>query len=564
MKALWFLTYRILINSIRRAIRNPLRAIFTFLIFGGLLLYLVVLPLHLHPEKYKQPEIPFREQGLQGVIALLTLFHLFILSAPFSVFYGKNSIFYDADINFLLPLPIQRLKLLRNIFLMRGAFTVLGFFLMSWLLMIFIAWKYLIGVLTLETKVPVGFVVIYPALYIIAYLTVALIGIYLGIKIYRMQLSVRFIRYVFLLATIVIVCIVFQHGMNSVEDGNSFIKGVVSGFDHFVVYILLFPFRVLSEAVLVIFVGINEVIVWGCFLWLLGFGVAYFAIKMQKDWLYDYIVSMVQKRTVAFEQFKNSTAILSMLTKQKEKSGRKRLRGTWLAENWKPKGVWALTWCNLISLWRTNGNFLLLFSLFIGILFALFVLYAPSKSDFSPEGYILPVIVIVQLLIIIIFIGGNYTTLLDSFRRIDLEKALPLHASSAIIARVLHIIMMCAIYSAIVFMPSLVISPIYWNTILLVFIIGLSTLIPICVGMFILFTINPDPTDPVQRAVNNLYLLIVVIVCAIPAGIVLAISIVLKFPQIIIGLLALLTNLGITHILKLIAVERYRRFNPAE
>ena len=132
-RVLMCLTVRVLVNSIRRAFANPLRAVLTTFVLafflcgwgGALIGSLAENPARAQPDMLQPQRLMLRSIGL---VVIIHWFYVVFTIIP-SVFRPAYALVQESDVHYLFTTPLKPLALFRGMILIRGLFGAL-FFLM--------------------------------------------------------------------------------------------------------------------------------------------------------------------------------------------------------------------------------------------------------------------------------------------------------------------------------------------------------------------------------------------------------------------------------------------------
>lgn len=135
-----YLTVRVVVNSIRRAFANPLRAVLTTMVMvfvlcgwgGALFASLSESPARNQPDLLQPQQLLLRTMGL---VVMIHWFYVAFTVVP-SVFRPPQILVLESDVHYLFTTPLKPLTLFRGMILIRGLFGALFFLLMLILYML--------------------------------------------------------------------------------------------------------------------------------------------------------------------------------------------------------------------------------------------------------------------------------------------------------------------------------------------------------------------------------------------------------------------------------------------
>lgn len=564
MKPFWILNLWIMKNSLRRGMNNPLRGILVAIVVTFLLGYLVFVPLMtiLNPSDQTPPPLP--SAGVQGFVFLLMLLHIALLSLPASAMIGKNALIRESDVNYLFPSPFPRIRLFRTIILFRATLSSLASFVMIVVYSMLFGTKYVRALPDMPLLLPTWLSVLYPLIFVCAAFGLAFAGTVVGTNIVRGRWNKKV--FYFALAGVSSICLILlvHHGVESLQAGQSFFAGMLTGLDQPILFLLLFPLRSLAEVALIPFVGWTSSVVGGLIFWPLFLAMMYYALVRNQQWLYDLGVHIAQRRTAAREQLGNPSEVIKRMVQKKIDKGSFKPRKIWLADRWRPEGVWALLWRNHVIYWRLNRSSII--TLDALVLLSLFVIwYMKSMLNIAVDDkVIVGLLVAVQAVFIALTLVGGFIASIDLVKRMDIQKPFPFSPRLVIFVEILHLVGTYALSTLLLVAGAFLVFPDFISILSVAYLVGVSCLFPASLAVLFLLLINPDMSDPIQRIIVGLLQLPVIILSVTPALIPAAIGVFLKLPITVIGLSAIMMNILSTLVLIEIISRKYRSFNPTE
>jgi len=564
VKAFWILSLWILKNGLRRGLNNPLRGILVVILGAVLLGYLVAVPLMtiLNPSDQLPPPLP--SGGIQGFVFLLMLFHIALLSLPASAMIGKNAVIREADVNYLFPAPLPRIRLFRTIIVFRATLSSLVSFVVIVIYSVLFATKYVRALPELPLMLPVWLSFLYPVVFVSAAFGLAFAGTVTGVNIMRGRWNKRVLYYTTAGLISISFLLLIHHGIDSLNAGQSFFRGMLAGLDHPIVYLILFPLRSMAEIALIPFVGWTPGVIGGLVFWPFFLVLSYFGLVKNQQWLYELGVHIAQRRTAAREQLGNPSEVIKRLVQKKIARGSFIPRRIWLAERWTPQGVWALLWRNHVIYWRLNrSSILTLDALVISCLLLLWYMKSVLNVAITDQ-LIVGLLIGVQAIFIALTLVGGFIASIDLVQRMDIQKPFPFSPRRVIFVEILHMVGTYALSTLLLVVAAVLVFPDFISILSIAYIVGVSCLFPASLSVLFLLLINPDMSDPVQRIIVGLLQLPFIVLSVTPALIPAAVAVFLNLPLFVIGLIAVLANIFSTFVFIEIISRKYRNFNPAE
>lgn len=573
MKPLWFLTTRVLVNSLKRAFGNPLRAILTLLVLGFFFLTFAGNVLSMFFGDSKPPPMPANMMLdprliVDKLIGLMTLLHLALVAAAFFPSTAKSyaGFFLEPDVNYLFPTPLKRFKVFRFLVLARGMFG-------SLMLMLLIVFYYAVfgrrslmqlSALNIEPQVGPWGLMTYPLIYSLMTMGLLFVSVNIGIRAYH---NPALWKRVWLILGVglggVAVAMAF-FGLQAAQNGESVVDGLIAGMNHPVLYALLIPLRAPADAAMIVYNGWSVAVVLGAVFWLGVLVAANRALKTQDVWLYEYAGASAQKRARAVSAQQNPLqAMMDRVAEDAQKGKIKTLRVPFL-ERWRPTGVWALFWRDLLIGWRLGGMTNLIMLTVILLLGAGALMAVKIWGGQKADKLVVVVAGLSQYIIALLFIVGSLYGIMDILKRMDFQKPMPLPASHVVLIEVLPTILTLALLLIPLTLISIALFPQNAGLWLYLLFIELSFMLPISLGLLILVLMNPDQTDYTQRLLLGVLMFPIIFLCGAPGLILLGLSFYFKVPLVINAVLVLGANAMATVFLTTVAANRYESFNPLD
>jgi hypothetical protein len=569
VRPLWFLTFKLFVNSLRRAFGNPTRAILTLVMIGFILLAIGGNLISILFEPPKTPPTPVQPLMLptHALTGLMMIMHLALILMAFTPTNARANIgfFVEADVNYLFPTPLDRFKVFRFLLLARGLFG-------SFFLMLLISFYYVVfgraSIRQLSTfmepQVGAWGLLSYPLIY--GTMSVALImgSVRLGLHAYHHPRVWSRCWIVMISVLLLITGILGWYGYRAAESGGLFWQGVYQGLSNPLIYALLLPVRAPADAGVIVYNGWTPALFAGWFFWL-GLAIMMHAsLRRQAGWLYEFAGAMAQKRSRMQSAQRNPMEVVYQQAAERAQQGKLRAKRIRLFERWVPTGAWALLWRDLLLGFRLNGTGSWIFQVLIlfGAVSALVAvkLFAGEKAG----RVVVPVVGMVQYIVAILFIIGSLYGLMDLLKRMDFQKPLPLPAFKVVLIETLPAILFLGLMLFVIMLTALATFPDKASLWLYLFVVEITFMFPMSLGLLVLVMMNPDQTDYTQRLLLGFLMFPIVIIAGLPGGVLVLICFLAKVPLWLNAMLVISANAAMTAVMASVAASKYEAFNPTD
>lgn len=564
MKALWFLTWRLLVNSVRRALRHPVRAVFFALMvafFGFIFTMSVVENLSGHRTAYPMP--PPSVMPSDQLVALIMLIHLSMLWSALSSSAGSSTmpVVSQADVNFLFPSPLRRLHVFLFLLLVRGLFTSIFALLILVVMVLGVGNELIARVITGLHRTQTWVVWAYPVMYLLAYIGLLATGMVILLKEERQEGFRARLRLFFWGAFGLLGGALTWYAVSAYREGKSPLEVIVWNTLHNpLLAVPLVPLRALAEAAIGFYQGWTPYITVGFVVWGSITLCAFLLLARQESWLYELGTKLASMATTYRTQRQNPLMLAQDFAVRR--AGKRRGKREWsLLQHWTPQGVWALWWCNAILLMRMGGY--LLTSV---LLMLLGITVMTVASVLSRHGDMLDpeMAIILQHSGTFFVLAFSQTWITNTLKRAELTRSLPFPARQVVLAEVfpttLLLMLFLTAYWAIC--SALLVKHIYLLT--YSYVVGLSLALPLNLCVMLVSLANPDPADYTQRTLLGLLLFPVALIAALPTVVAVVFALILGLPLWLNALLVALVNVGVAWALTSAAGESYALMNLSE
>lgn len=569
MRPLWFLTFKVFINSLRRAFGNPTRALLTLVMIGFVVLAIGanLLSILFEPPKVPPNSVQPLMLPTHVLTGIMMIMHLALMLMAFTPTNARANVgfFLEADVNYLFTTPLDRFKVFRFLLLARGLFG-------SFVLMFLITFYYVVFgrasirqlSMVMEPQVGAWGLLTYPLIYGTMSVALILTSVRIGLHAYHHPQVWKRFWVVLLTVLLSIGAILAWYGYRAMETGGMFWQGVYDGLSNPFVYLLLLPVRAPADAGVIVYNGWTYALFAGWFIWLGLAFVMHGSLRKQAGWLYEFAAAMAQKRSRMQTAQRNPMEVVYQQAAERAQQGKLRAARVRLFERWVPTGVWALLWRDMLLGFRLNGTAswvmqaVILF-MAVGALVAV-KLFAGEKAG----RVVVPVLGMVQYIIAILFLIGSLYGLMDLLKRMDFQKPLPLPAFKVVLVEVLPAILFLAILLFAIMLTAIATFPDRASLWLYLFFVEISFMFPISLGLLVLVLTNPDQTDYTQRMLLGFLMFPIVIAAGLPGGLIMLICFLIKAPLLLNALLVIVANVAMTAVMASFAASKYEAFNPVD
>lgn len=570
-RVLMYLTVRVLVNSIRRAFSNPLRAILTTLVLafflcgwgGALIGSLAENPARAQPDMLQPQRLMLRSIGL---VVIIHWFYVVFTIIP-SVFRPAFALVQESDVHYLFTTPLKPLALFRGMILIRGLFGALFFLMLLAVYLLLFGGARLRLLATVQEPVAPAIALLgYPVMYLLVFSTALLWSIVLE----AMEITGRSVRR--LVSRLLIGWAVLSFALTAGYlvylrrslDEFALLTALGEAVDWLPAYVLLLPVRGLADAAIVLYQGFTPAMGVSFALWLVGVLLANRLLARYQDVLYEVGASLARRGAAARASQRDPLG--TYLKRKAEQASTKPLRTLRWLERWTPRGVWALLWRDLLITWRASGwGNLLMVALMaaapVGL--ALLIHYtAPSERDVRLALKI--AYAVAQALTAFFIAFGAFYGFTDMLRRVEWQKPLPFSPRAVMVVESLPSVVF---FAASQLLAALVISlwfPNDWLFWLGSSVVAISWAIVLMMAMLAIALINPDPTDYTQRLLSGVLMVPALLLTGAPGAAIWLLGVGLQWNLWLMVGLSCLTNLFAALALTAFNGALYEKFSPID
>ncbi len=558
MQALCYLTVRLWINGVRRAVQHPARLVLLVMflaLFGLPMLMSIGTSIGMREQPALPPGmvLPDDELLALGMVVHVVMFWMVLGSSHHTV-----PIISLSDVHFLFPSPLRRLRLLLFLLVTRGA--------LSSVLTLLVLVVMLVGMGNQLIALTISGVkqwhpvvsLAYPALYLLAYLSLLIWKVLFLVheaRDERFRLRLRVISWSLVA---VLAAVLGWQAYRARLAGEDMLEAIVWQ----VLYapglaVVLLPIRALPEAMFAFYMGWTPFVTAGFAVWGLALVAGLRGMVVHQQWLYEAGVRMA---TFAAQYQQQRTNPLLWVQSSLTRSGTPSERTARFFERWTPEGVWAIFWLNTILLMRMGSY------LFggVAIVFAFMILMTIlSASSFGASSAIVMMTVFqyTGLLMSITFLQIWFS---GAVKRSEAHKALPFPARCVVLMESLPVAIVLSVVLTLYYLVCLILSPQSVGVLTGHWAVSVSLSLPMCLVFLGMYLLNPDPGDYTQRVLTNMLMIPALLLVALPSAIVLLGGLALGLPFWAGSMVAVLVNAGIAWFLVCVAGGRYAVLNPAD
>jgi hypothetical protein len=570
-RALGYLTLRVLVNSIRRAFANPLRAVLTVLVvsfvlcgWGGALIgSLAENPARAQPDMLQPQRLMLRSIGL---VVIIHWFYVVFTIVP-SVFRPAYALVQESDVHYLFTTPLKPLALFRGMILIRGLFGALFFLMLLAVYLLLFGGARLRLLATVQEPVAPAIALLgYPMMYLLVFSTALLWSIALeameitgrSVRSWVSRLLVGWAALSFALTAGYLVY------LRRSLDEFAFLTALGEAVDWLPAYVLLLPVRGLADAAIVLYQGFTPAMGVSFALWLVGVLLANRLLVRYQGVLYEVGASLARKGAAARASQRDPLG--TYLQRKAEAASAKPLRTLRWLERWTPRGVWALLWRDLLITWRASGwGNLLMVALMAAAPVGLALLIHYTASPERDVRLALKIAYAVAQAMTAFFISfGAFYGFTDMLRRVEWQKPLPFSPRAVMVVESLPSVVF---FAASQLLAALVISlwfPSDWLFWLGSSVVATSWAIVLMMAMLSIALINPDPTDYTQRLLSGVLMVPALLFSGAPGAAIWLLGVGLQWNLWLMVGLACLTNLFAAFALTAFNGALYEKFSPID
>jgi len=570
-RVLIYLTLRVLVNSLRRAFANPLRAVLTVLVvsfvlcgWGGALIgSLAENPARAQPDMLHPQRLMLRSIGL---VVIIHWFYVVFTIIP-SVFRPAFALVQESDVHYLFTTPLKPLTLFRGIILIRGLFGALFFLVMLAVYLLLFGGARLRLLSTVqEPAAPAIALLSYPVMYLLVFSTALLWSIALE----AMEIRGRSMRS--WVSRLLVGWAVLSFGLTGgyvvylsrMSEEFALLTALGKAVGWLPAYVLLLPVRGLADAALVLYQGFTPAMGISLALWLVGVWTANRLLVRYQDVLYEVGASLARKGAAARASQRDPLG--AYLRRKAEAASAKPLRTLRWLERWTPRGALALLWRDLLITWRASGwGNLLTVALMAAVPVGLALLVHYTATPERDIRLALKIAYAVAQAMAAFFISlGAFYGFTDMLRRVEWQKPLPFSPRAVMVVESLPSVVF---FAASQLLAALVISlwfPSDWLFWLGSSVAATSWAIVLMMAMLAIALINPDPTDYTQRLLSGVLMVPALLLSGAPGAAIWFLGVGLQWNLWLMIGLSCLTNLFVALALTAFNGALYEKFSPID
>jgi hypothetical protein len=570
-RALAYLTLRVVVNSIRRAFANPLRAVLTTFVLafflcgwgGALIGSLAENPARAQPDMLQPQRLMLRSIGL---VVIIHWFYVVFTIIP-SVFRPAYALVQESDVHYLFTTPLKPLALFRGMILIRGLFGALFFLMLLAVYLLLFGGARLRLLATVQEPVAPAIALLgYPMMYLLVFSTALLWSIALeameitgrSVRSWVSRLLVGWAALSFALTAGYLVY------LRRSLDEFAFLTALGEAVDWLPAYVLLLPVRGLADAAIVLYQGFTPAMGVSFALWLVGVLLANRLLVRYQGVLYEVGASLARKGAAARASQRDPLG--TYLQRKAEAASAKPLRTLRWLERWTPRGALALLWRDLLITWRASGwGNLLMVALMAAVPVGLVLLIHYTAS---PERDVRPALkiayAVAQAMTAFFISFGAFYGFTDMLRRVEWQKPLPFSPRAVMVVESLPSVVF---FAASQLLAALVISlwfPSAWLFWLGSSVVATSWAIVLMLAMLAIALINPDPTDYTQRLLSGVLIVPALLFSGAPGAAIWLLGVGLQWNLWLMVGLSCLTNLFAALALTAFNGALYEKFSPID
>jgi hypothetical protein len=570
-QVLWYLTLRVVVNSIRRAFANPLRAVLTTFVLafflcgwgGALIGSLAENPARAQPDMLQPQRLMLRSIGL---VVIIHWFYVVFTIIP-SVFRPAYALVQESDVHYLFTTPLKPLTLFRGMILIRGLFGALFFLmLLAVYLLLFGGARLRLLATVQEPVAPAIALLCYPVLYLLVFST----SLLWSIALEAMEITWRGVRRWVLRALLGWAVLSFGVTggylvyLSRMSEEFALLTALGKAVDWLPAYVLLLPVRGLADAAIVLYQGVTPAMGVSFALWLVGVLLANRALARYQNALYEVGASLARKGAAARASQRDPMG--TYLQRKAEAASAKPLRTLRWLERWTPRGALALLWRDLLITWRASGwGNLLMVALMAAVPVGLALLIHYTASPERDTRLALKIAYAVAQAMAAFFISlGAFYGFTDMLRRVEWQKPLPFSPRAVMVVESLPSVVF---FAGSQLLAALVISlwfPSTWLFWLGSSVVATSWAIVLMMAMLAIALINPDPTDYTQRLLSGVLMVPALLLTGAPSAAIWLLGVGLQWNLWLMVGLACLTNLFAALALTAFNGALYEKFSPID
>jgi hypothetical protein len=570
-RVLIYLTLRVLVNSLRRAFANPLRAVLTTFVLafflcgwgGALIGSLAENPARAQPDMLQPQRLMLRSIGL---VVIIHWFYVVFMVIP-SVLRPAYALVQESDVHYLFTTPLKPVTLFRGMILIRGLFGALFFLMLLAVYILLFGGARLRLLATVQEPVAPAIALLgYPVMYLLVFSTALLWSIVLeameitgrSVRSWVSRLLVGWAALSFALTAGYLVY------LRRSLDEFALLTALGEAVDWLPAYVLLLPVRGLADAAIVLYQGFTPAMGVSFALWLVGVLLANRLLVRYQGVLYEVGASLARKGAAARASQRDPLG--TYLRRKAERAAAKPLRTLRWLERWTPRGALALLWRDLLITWRASGwGNLLMVALMAAAPVGLALLLYYTASPERDMRLALKIAYAVAQAMTAFFISfGAFYGFTDMLRRVEWQKPLPFSPRAVMVVESLPSVVF---FAASQLLAALVISlwfPSDWLFWLGSSVVATSWAIVLMMAMLAIALINPDPTDYTQRLLSGVLMVPALLFSGAPGAAIWLLGVGLQWNLWLMVGLACLTNLFAAFALTAFNGALYEKFSPID
>jgi hypothetical protein len=570
-QVLWYLTLRVVVNSLRRAFANPLRAVLTTFVLafflcgwgGALIGSLAENPARAQPDMLQPQRLMLRSIGL---VVIIHWFYVVFTIIP-SVFRPAYALVQESDVHYLFTTPLKPLALFRGMILIRGLFGALFFLMLLAVYLLLFGGARLRLLATVQEPVAPAIALLgYPMMYLLVFSTallwsIALEAIEITGRSVRRLVSRLLIGWATLSFALTAGYLVY---LRRSLDEFAFLTALGEAVDWLPAYVLLLPVRGLADAAIVLYQGFTPAMGVSFALWLVGVLLANRLLVRYQGVLYEVGASLARKGAAARASQRDPLG--TYLQRKAEAASAKPLRTLRWLERWTPRGALALLWRDLLITWRASGwGNLLMVALMAAVPVGLALLIHYTASPERDMRLALKIAYAVAQALTAFFIAfGAFYGFTDMLRRVEWQKPLPFSPRAVMVVESLPSVVF---FAGSQLLAASVISlwfPSAWLFWLGSSVAATSWAIVLMMAMLSIALINPDPTDYTQRLLSGVLMVPALLLTGAPGAAIWLLGVGLQWNLWLMVGLSCLTNLFAALALTAFNGALYEKFSPID
>jgi hypothetical protein len=566
MQALWFLTWRLLVNSVRRTFTNPLRATLAVLVIlwfaftiGSNLFF------SLRHASVTATPLPadLRQFHTEYLIALLMGVHLVMLWQPlFPVTFRTVPLFTQADIHFLFPSPQRHLPVFLFLLFTRGLVNSLVVLLILLIMAVAMGHDLLVSLFTGNVPAHARLTWVYPTMYLLAFVALLITGILIVLREERQPGFYRRLKGMFWGLMGALASVLGWHGYRAWQRGSDPLQEMVWHLLHNPILVVpLFPLRALAEAAVAFSAGWTPAVSLGFVLWGGALGGAMVLLWRYEHLLYD-VAAQIATLSTSYAWRRQSPAQAAYEASVAAAQKRKRTVRWRLFERWVPQGAWALLWCHSLLMLRLSNALQIPLTVLLGslVMVLVFIVRGEGLTPSDKVGFM----VVIQYMSTVLLVLTTQSWLVSVIRRAEMNRSLPFAARVVLWTEVLPPtltvwllqIPLCAVFG--------VILPTYLLTFILHALVSMSFVPLLFTVMLTVYLMFPDQSDYTQRMLLGVLLFPALLLASAPALVALGICALFGLPFWAQATTMIAANLGVWWVSILLAAQQYVHINLAE